>query len=46
MWIWQRDEWANFTYDQSQLLPLLRDVQFLQGKQNPPVVSSVMYPVE
>ncbi|VEB72085.1 mobile mystery protein B [Providencia rustigianii] len=34
MWIWEQPDWPNFTYDSSQLQPLLRNVVFLQGKLN------------
>ncbi|HHR6078554.1 TPA: Fic family protein [Providencia alcalifaciens] len=34
MWIWEQPNWPTFTYDQTQLQPLLRDVVFLQGKLN------------
>ena len=32
MWIWQQDNWPAFSCDQEQLSPLLRHINFLQGK--------------
>lgn len=31
MWIWQQKDWPNFTWDEKQLAPLLRELCFNQG---------------
>ncbi len=31
MWIWQQKNWPNFTWDEKQLAPLLRELCFNQG---------------
>ncbi|MCK8137851.1 Fic family protein [Pseudoalteromonas sp. 2CM28B] len=31
MWIWQQQDWPNFTWDEKQLAPLLRELCFNQG---------------
>lgn len=31
MWIWQQDDWPNFTWDQSIIAPLLRQTRLNQG---------------
>ncbi|CCQ10102.1 Fic family protein [Pseudoalteromonas luteoviolacea B = ATCC 29581] len=31
MWIWEQDEWPNFAWDKSRIVPKLRDVRLHQG---------------
>ncbi|WP_350669637.1 DUF4172 domain-containing protein, partial [Pseudoalteromonas sp. 43-MNA-CIBAN-0464] len=31
MWIWQQQNWPNFTWDAAALAPLLRDLSYNQG---------------
>lgn len=33
MWIWQHEQWPNFTWDNSIIDPLLRQTRLNQGEQ-------------